>query len=479
AWRNLGPDTAVWKDNGDTWSAYIPSNSAKWHYGPARLWTTPVNSDHYEITSRVFTSSTMNGDCGHIFKYKMGSIRSKSLVTKAWGYFLWARAYMYITTNGKESSPRINYKYKTNQWYNLKTVVNGTLVKIYIDNKLVKQVTMVGAGATSKTDNYVGLWCHGKTNDKGKNFKVKILSGNNQIKCASNHIQIAIPKSSLPFVRAKDLRLNQPPCRATEDSKNFYLQTAFDKCGTTTTKTGSTITYSNKVLGRPLANKTVISRIRDVGITFSCSYPRTTLLRSSTLQPNNSKYVFTFHSQGKFNFSLQLFPTDQFKNPYTKYPVSFHLRQLVYVEVAVKSVKKELSVLAQQCYATPASNGAAPKHWLIKDSCPVDPTLKNLTSPNKNVQRFSVQAFRFVGNHQHVYFHCHVIACNGNGANNLCARGCSKKGIGKRNNEDNSIKLIEGPIAVRGQEIEDPELHGSQGMSFIPYYNPVGRPYPN
>ncbi|KAK3752138.1 hypothetical protein QZH41_006512 [Actinostola sp. cb2023] len=258
---------------------------------------------------------------------------------------------------------------------------------------------MVGAGATSKTDNYVGLWCHGGAQEDGSDFRVKIYS----------HTKAW---SYLPFARAKDLRLNDPSCGATEDGKNFYLQTA-DKCGTTTTKTGSTITYSNKVLGRPLVNKAVISRIRDIGITFSCSYPREKdLSPTSNIHPNNKTIDSSIQANGKFNFSLKLFPTDKFTNPYTKYPVSIYLRQLVYVEVAVRSVKKELSVLAQQCYATPSSNGAIPKHWLIKDSCPADPTLKILNSPTKNVQRFSFETFKFTANDKDIYVHCHVIACN-------------------------------------------------------------------
>ncbi|KAK3733094.1 hypothetical protein QZH41_017431, partial [Actinostola sp. cb2023] len=278
-------------------------------------------------------------------------------------------------------------------------------------------------------------------------------------------MQIAIPKSSLPFARAKDLRLNDPSCGATEDGKNFYLKTAFDKCGTKTTKTGPTITYSNKVLGRPLANKGVISRIRDIEIKFSCTYPRKKVLSSLNIQPNNKKIRDSILANGKFIFSLKLFRTNQFKNPYTKYPVSLHLRQLVYVEVAVRSVKKELSILAQQCYATPSSSRAIPpKHSLIKDSCSADRTLKILNSPTKNVQRFSFETFKFkAGNYKHFYIHCHVIVCNGHDSKSVCARGCVKKGLAKRGKADaNSFKLVTGPVAVREQEFDEPKPRSSQ-----------------
>ena len=37
----------TWTDRGSSWTGSIPYNDAQWHYGPARLWTTPVNSDQY------------------------------------------------------------------------------------------------------------------------------------------------------------------------------------------------------------------------------------------------------------------------------------------------------------------------------------------------------------------------------------------------------------------------------------------------
>ena len=44
AWKNL---IGSWTDRGSSWTGSIPYNDAQWHYGPARLWTTPVNSDKY------------------------------------------------------------------------------------------------------------------------------------------------------------------------------------------------------------------------------------------------------------------------------------------------------------------------------------------------------------------------------------------------------------------------------------------------
>ena len=59
----------------------------------------------------------------------------------------------------------------------LKSVVSGTHVKIYVNDKLVKEITMSGSGADAESDNYVGLWCHSRISIKGDSFQVQ---GNTQ-----------------------------------------------------------------------------------------------------------------------------------------------------------------------------------------------------------------------------------------------------------------------------------------------------------
>lgn len=79
---------------------------------------------------------------------------------------------MYITSAGAESDPRIGFSVK-NEWYNLKSEINGTHVKIYVNDKLAKEITMSGEGADAKSDNYVGIWCHNKITIKGNSFQIK------------------------------------------------------------------------------------------------------------------------------------------------------------------------------------------------------------------------------------------------------------------------------------------------------------------
>ena len=92
------------------------------------------------------------------------------LVTKAWGYYLLGGS-MRITSNGKEYSPRISFPTNSGSWYNLRSEVRGTQVKIYVNDKLVKKITMLGDGADAKSNNQVGIWCHSSIPVKGDSFK--------------------------------------------------------------------------------------------------------------------------------------------------------------------------------------------------------------------------------------------------------------------------------------------------------------------
>ncbi|XP_031554208.1 oncoprotein-induced transcript 3 protein-like isoform X2 [Actinia tenebrosa] len=546
AWRNL---VSSWTDSGGQWTGSTPTSDSVFHFGPVRVWTPAINSANYEITSRVY--STTGIICGHMFKYKTGSTRTQSLVTKAWGYYLINGNSVRVSSTGIEYSPIVSYSYPTNQWNNLRSVVLGTQVTIYINDKLVKQVNMQGTGADSSSDNYVGLWCHSNTNERGRDFSVQKLpdcpklpainhltvspskcetssssfgttcsfrcsrgfklngpsnktcaSGgkwteagasvrctdvneclaynggcshvcintaggyrcscsdpdlrltndnhtcevpDTRVTCGPSHIQISIPKARLPGVVVQDLHLLDPSCRATEDSTHFYLKTLFNQCGTVTNKTSSSITYANKVIERPLPKNVTITRIRELEVSFTCSYSRKKELITSQFQPHKSKLIFNKNVRGNFSFSFRFYPNSSFHTPYAgNFTVPLRLRQPMFFEVSVESENRELDVLAQDCYATPFNSVTRPRHWLIKDGCLVDSTLKDLNTSSPSVQRFSFQAFRFVGNYRHLFFHCHVTACDGNDVKSVCARGCAKGKPVKRKEKSQRRRLMQG-----------------------------------
>lgn len=98
--------------------------------------------------------------------------RHFSMVSKAWGYFMWVNRFLYVSSDGSESNPRVPFSYDSGRWLKLKTVVDGVNVKIYVNGSLIHELVMQGQDADSETENYVGLWCHRLVFIAGKDFQV-------------------------------------------------------------------------------------------------------------------------------------------------------------------------------------------------------------------------------------------------------------------------------------------------------------------
>ena len=169
---------------------------------------------------------------------------------------------------------------------------------------------------------------------------------------------ITIPKSLLRGIDRDHLRLLDTTCKATETSAYFSLTTPLTGCKTTSRHTTSTIVYSNAVLEIPVAAKDVITRVREIQIQFSCFYSKYGVVSSVGWKPNNRKLVFNDEGKGNFTLSLNMFPDKRFVSPYMKsdFPVAVVLRKLLFFEVSVESSDKQLSIIADRCFATPTQD---------------------------------------------------------------------------------------------------------------------------
>lgn len=58
--------------------------------------------------------------------------------------------------------------------------------------------------------------------------------------------------------------------------------------------------------------------------------------------------------RGNFTFLMDMYKTDQYKEPFNSYPVSVGLNQRLFLQVVVKS-KVELVIFPDKCMATPTS----------------------------------------------------------------------------------------------------------------------------
>ena len=94
---------------------------------------------------------------------------------------------------------------------------------------------------------------------------------------------------------------------------------------------------------------------------------------------------------------------------------------------------------------------------LFSFSCAVDDTVNFIPTADKRTQRFSLEAFSFIGDHQFVFMHCRVKICNATDPNSRCAQGCldrRKRSLITQESKDEEAYLAEGPF-MRGKDEED------------------------
>jgi len=258
------------------------------------------------------------------------------------------------------------------------------------------------------------------------------------------------------------LRLLDTTCKATETSAHFSLTTPLTGCNTTRRHTPTAIVYSNTVLEIPVAAEDVVTRVREIEIQFSCFYSKYGVVSSVGWKPSNRKLLFSDEGQGNVTLSLNMFPDKRFVSPYMKddFPVAVVLRKLLFFEVSVTSVDKQLSIIADRCFATPTQEPKNPlKYEFITKGCPNDVTLKYHSAPSVSVQRFSLEAFKFIANHPFVFVHCHVIVCNATNPSSKCNQKCPSSGRGRREVNDHVTddvySLAQGPLHLARKKREE------------------------
>ena len=169
---------------------------------------------------------------------------------------------------------------------------------------------------------------------------------------------IIIPKSLLSGNDREHLRLLDTTCKAQETGAYFSLTTPLTGCKTTRRHTASAIVYTNAVSEIPGPVKGVVTRESEIEIQFSCFYSKYGVVSSVGWKPSDRKLLIRNKGDGNFTLSLEMFPNKRFVRSYKKddFPVTVVLRKPLFFEVSVTSSDKQLSIIADRCYATPTED---------------------------------------------------------------------------------------------------------------------------
>ncbi|XP_044126790.1 uromodulin-like [Bufo gargarizans] len=291
-----------------------------------------------------------------------------------------------------------------------------------------------------------------------------------QLSCDSDRMTIGILKSVLQelAMNLSVLHLSNPECKLLNTSGLHFSITLTHEnhslCGTTIQVNGSHLTFSNELSARTVEERaelpsTLITRSSGFQIVFSCVYRHDQVVSLPFPLLTVAALVTFTVREGKFNVSMNLYPTAEYAIPYYSPPV-IPLNQRMYVQLQIQGPGPETFFILklEECWATPwESHEGAVRHLLITDGAANDSTVDMTASGNRSLSRFSLKMFRFIS-YRKVYLHCRIWLCPYN--ETLCQQQ-PLPGRQKRDLSDPYRKVVTcGPIQLAEgvrSSVEDPE----------------------
>ncbi|XP_078597316.1 uncharacterized protein LOC144873640 isoform X2 [Branchiostoma floridae x Branchiostoma japonicum] len=164
------------------------------------------------------------------------------------------------------------------------------------------------------------------------------------VSCNSTSMWVSFRREDLHRHDEPSMHLRDPACNADVNDTHVTFISALDECGTTAAENGTTnkIVYTNDVFA-PLLQSTpdgadVITRTTDDHWTFSCHYVRDDSVAVGGLFPVPAPSVVVLHGDGSFTFSMNLYPSDRFSQPYAQsdFPVEVCLNPYVQSDFPVE-----------------------------------------------------------------------------------------------------------------------------------------------
>ncbi|KAL9968094.1 hypothetical protein ACROYT_G026423 [Oculina patagonica] len=251
------------------------------------------------------------------------------------------------------------------------------------------------------------------------------------LNCSTHAIEVTVPKTALRDLQGDFLSLLDPTCDVIETPTHYIFKTALDKCGTKRRSTPNFIVYSNKIVERHAAPGSIITRVGEdeFDIPFCCYYLNNGITSAVGIKPEVKQLYLNEDGYGRFSIRMDFFHGQDYQSAYSwgDFPIEVAYRQRLYFEVSIATLDQSLEVMAANCCSTPTADHNKEhrfRHEMIHEGCPVDDTVQMEPSSSPQKKRFSVEAFKFVGDFPFVYLHCSVVVCRVNDPDSRCSKGC-------------------------------------------------------
>ncbi|XP_069841009.1 uromodulin-like [Dendropsophus ebraccatus] len=272
-----------------------------------------------------------------------------------------------------------------------------------------------------------------------------------KLQCNTHDIEVSFRTCQLKSLNAKSIHFSDDHCIGLKDQDNtsmIYITSPLrdDKCKAHLYDNGTHAIYWNTMYVQ-LEPSQIIVRNSELQLNFSCSYPLDFTIRTS-VKPILSAISFHIEGVGEFRAHIAMYKDHSYLSRYEDKEVVLSTFSILYVEVFIEGLKSlHYVTVMKNCYATPGKQIDDPiKYYIIKERCPnkEDASVKVLENGVSTRGRFSLQMFRFVGEHSQVYLHCEINICDSK--KQECKPFCSGPQRRRAQHDDAIFVLEFGPI---------------------------------
>ncbi|KAK3579926.1 hypothetical protein CHS0354_014037 [Potamilus streckersoni] len=310
--------------------------------------------------------------------------------------------------------------------------------------------------------------------------------------CTNNKLTVAIDKNILQMfgLKANQISLSKPYCRAIQNATHVILQSESGQCGTKTTGTRlDSVIFSNTVLIH-----SDIDHLEDAG---SGMDPEE-ITDGSGMNPsdiyvddedNNSQLPLGIDIACEANLEgwpysasinegmleMGIYQSQLFLVPVQQYPLSVNINSRVFVEAKIKtddisSMRAEI----QSCWLHSKTRQVLDNHSLIKDRCPSDRSVAWHQVQREHNPRFSFNLEEFVKqtSSKNATLKCNISLCCMDQACRqrkypMCAPDFSQDCTIERQGSQESYKMPDmvltlGPIIIHGSAATEPSEASSK-----------------
>ncbi|XP_036952451.1 uncharacterized protein LOC119018695 isoform X2 [Acanthopagrus latus] len=250
------------------------------------------------------------------------------------------------------------------------------------------------------------------------------------VSCSESAMTVEIEKSSFPRLSEDHLRLNDPTntvCSLQRHSNSTHVVAVIplNACGTQIEEDDDNLIFTNEITTIDRGTD-VITRKHLLEVQVCCQYPkRGNVSQSFTVhRPNVTVWEKGY---GKFTYGFEFYPDSTFRTMVDPnlYPLEYEIGSRVFMQIEATSSINNTELFVESCTAAPYDNpNSRPKYTIIENGCNVDSTIQRYTPDNQTQFKFSMEAFKFIGQNNQVYISCSVMMCEAGNPNTRCAQGC-------------------------------------------------------